>query len=201
MDGDGRLTNSDWVRDNPDAARAARDRHADKLESLGRCLWAGQAMSLDACADWIEARVQAGVRVIAIDPITLADPGRRETWQADHTFMARVETILKPANASLVLVSHPKKASGPQRSGPPTMDDLAGGAVYQRAARTVLFLSGKPDVVQCRVSGFGVQSAEINKRLSVTKARNGSGMHKDIGFRFDPATLRFAEMGEIVEDA
>ena len=41
----------------------------------------------------------------------------------DLDSMARVEGILKHATASFILVSHPRKTSGPQRKGPPSMDD------------------------------------------------------------------------------
>lgn len=201
--GAARLTNLEVVAANPDMAKAYLEEHATWLDSFGRCIFdaPSKPVTLDALLPWIEARAAEGARIIAIDPVTAAAASDRP-WDDAQRFLQTVMPILDRYGASLLLVSHPRK--GMHRAAGCTLDDLAGGAAWQRFAQCILWLerhdTSRNVKVLKFVDGLPVSHTEaINRTLRVMKARNGPGTGWQIAFNFDGKTLRFHERGAIVK--
>lgn len=192
---DSRLLDDEWVSVNPDDAREAYTRNADLLDMVGRSIWQAPttAPSLRNLATWVKQRAEAGHRIIAIDPVTAARVGERQ-WQDDLEFMMAVKAAVREHDASLVLVTHPKKG----RKHAIGLDELAGGAAYQRFSQTVLWLEHHATPKEVVIhSGQGTASAVINRTVHMAKTRNGRGAGLSVGLNFDPETLLLREVGTI----
>ncbi len=199
LEGNPKLLDSDWCRFHPDEVMAAFERHRDAIDSVSARLWCEGNQTLDACAAWVEERCKEKCRVLVIDPITLADNGKDKPWDADRKFMSRVKVAIESAGASLILVTHPRKMQGGPQKAPLTMDDMAGGAAYSRAAASVIWLNGLEDNAQFNVvNADGRESlAKVHKSMRIMKARNSTGQHDVIYFRFH--NLSFIEEGVAVK--
>jgi hypothetical protein len=198
--GDPKYLAGEWCQANPEEAREVLAEHADTLNKLGRRYNCIGNMALRDVAGWVETHCKGGARVLFIDPISLADPGGEKPWEADRAFMARVKVSLEEYGASLVLVSHPRKASSGAKGGP-VMDDLAGGAAFTRAAACALWLTNQPEGKSelLRTSSGHEYFGEIHKIMTIMKTRDATGSGSSIGFRFE--RLQFQESGKIVTDA
>lgn len=194
-----------WVADNPDEALYLYDQASDFLDSFGRCVYAcpNVQVEINKLVDWVKERAEEGARVIAIDPITAADSGEKP-WRSDSSFMLAVKPVLLKHGASLILVTHPKKGS----KGQDAMDDLAGGAAFQRFAQTILWIENpdEPRDLQVKPSEEGMSGAfpmsqvmTVNRIVKVLKSRNAPGLKKQLAYSFDGDSLRFTELGMIVK--
>ncbi|QNN24940.1 AAA family ATPase [Planctomycetales bacterium ZRK34] len=197
------LTDLEAVAQRGDEAMAYNAEHEAWIDALGRCIHDGPAEPVKLCdlIGWTEARAAAGARIIVIDPITAAQTTDRP-WDDAQRFLQTVMPILDHYGASLVLVSHPRK--GKQRGAISTLDDLAGGAAWQRFAQCILWLERHDEPRDVTVKGFAgllhaTSNESINRTLRVMKARNGRGAGWQLAFDFDPETLRFHERGAIVK--
>jgi KaiC/GvpD/RAD55 family RecA-like ATPase len=195
------LTDETWIAEHAQDALALSDRFAPEIQSFGACITdtPAQGMSYDSMVAWVDARATGGARVIAVDPITLADPGdRRNTWNADRALMAALKAVAVRRECSIVLVSHPSKGA---TGG--FLDSIAGGAAFQRAAQTVLWLEHlaapmEDALIHAAGLTFRPDASEpVNRILHIAKARNGRGQGVRLGFFFDPKTLRSKELGVI----
>jgi len=198
-EGDVNLLDPEFVRDNPEVKRAAYERHRAYLDQFGRHIWDApvEAPTLDGVTAWIRQRAIEGNRVIAVDPITSADEGTDKTWIADKKFVNAVKAIVRSSDTSLLIVTHPKKGSKVA-----SLDDLAGGASYQRLSQCVLWLERHRARKRMTVAGeCGRCEVDIDTTLHISKARNGKGHGYGIGFKIDWPTLCFSETGVIIEDA
>ena len=104
-------------------------------------------------------------------------------------------------------MTHPPKGA----TGTAGLDHVAGGTAYVRAADTVLWLEHHAELKTVTVkstSGLNdgvssilpmTRSAEINRTVTVLKARNGRGGGWRLGYFFDGATLGFDERGIIIK--
>ncbi|MBN1126943.1 MAG: AAA family ATPase [Sedimentisphaerales bacterium] len=193
------VTDCGWVARNAEQARQMVAENQDKLDSLGFCIWEApdRQCSRKELVEWIEARAKDGCRVIAIDPVT-AVAEVENTWVADSEFMSRIKHISRQYGVSLVLVTHPKKT---RKAGPPQIQDMAGGAAYERFAQTILWLQHLKGYKSMPVmTACGTTAIEFNRSVYLAKTRNGRGAGTEIAFRFDGQSLRFAEQGVIVKD-
>ena len=197
------LTDLEAVNARPDEAMAHHAEHEAWTDAIGRRMYdaPNEPIKLLALTEWIEARASEGARIIAIDPITAAETSERP-WDDAQKFLHSVKPILDRHGASLVLVTHPKK--GKQKGTPSTLDDLAGGAAWQRFAQCILWMQRHDDPKTVNVKRFGEampipQAEQINRTLRVMKARDGCGAGWQLAFDFDPQTLRFHERGAIVK--
>lgn len=195
----GNVTDDEWVRDNPDAARAAYAEHRPFLDQFAARIFEApdNQVTIDELAEWVEQRVDAGDRIIAVDPVTAAAVGR-EPWADDLRFMMRAKAAVRRGGASLVIVTHPKK--GRKGQG---LDELAGGAAYQRFSQTVFWVEAhQPKQVDIsRSDSFGGNCVEeVNRAIHINKARNGKGNGLSLGFVFSSDTLRFEEIGLIAKE-
>ncbi|MHC4397632.1 MAG: AAA family ATPase [Planctomycetota bacterium] len=194
----GDLFDPDWIKSNPKDAMSIFNEHKDFLDGLGRCIYAAtekQAILSDL-AEWVEARAKDGCRVIAIDPVTAA-ASIKETWVADSAFMFRVKAIAREYGASIVLVTHPRKG----RKTAIGLDELAGGAAYQRFSQAVIWLERHKQPKDVTVaSPVGRSSCEINWTAHLIKTRNGAGSGLGIGLNFFGESLKFGEQGVIIPE-
>jgi len=190
------LTDDAWVRANPEESKAAFARHQEFLDSFGRRIHAApdQQVTLDQLAEWVDRQCAAGCRIVAIDPITAAAASEKP-WIDDLRFLMRAKTSVRQHGASLVLVSHPKKG---RRIGC-GLDDLAGGAAYQRFAQTILWIERHDEPQLVQVSGCaGIFNTRINRTVGIRKARNSMGAGANMGFHFDGRSLCMVEQGKII---
>lgn len=194
--GDPKLLYPEWIKANYEAATAIWEQHRDELAVVRSHMTCDGDLTLSKCASWVEEQCAAGRRIIIIDPISLADPGSEKAWEADRKFMARAKVAIEKAGASLVLITHPRKQNG-KASGPPTLDDLAGGAAYGRACASALWVAGVdgheevPVVTSC---GSYIRAVP-HKVIRILKARNSTGTGKGMAYTFN--NLRFEELGEL----
>lgn len=188
----------DWVKENAEAARDSLRNHTDDLNGLGRCIWESPTaqLKLDQLAEWVEKMAKAGCRVIAIDPVTAAEPSDKP-WVADSKFITRVKKAVLESGSSLVLITHPKKG----RKGAANLDDLAGGAAYARASQTIVWVEYLPEYKPYNVKGdLGTCEIDVNRTVLLVKTRNGKGQGHELAYRFSGQTLKFAEQGIVIDE-
>lgn len=188
----------DWIRENPDEVRAIFGEHKDFLDSFGKCIYEAphKQTDLKCLTQWVETKANDGCRIIAIDPVTAAQDDKY-TWIADSEFMFAVKAIVREYGISLVLVTHPRKG----RKQTVGLDELAGGAAYQRFSQTVMWVvhHKQPKTVLAAMP-VGRTNCQINRTLQLIKTRNGRGYGLGIGFRFCGDSLKFAEQGVIIPE-
>ena len=197
--GNGKLTDDEWCAANPDAVVAARASTSDALQALAHCIESPKhddPLTVESLLDWIRRKAEAGYRIIAIDPITMMEKGKFG-FQDDQRFMTGAKRIIEKHRASLLLVSHPKKAP---MKGPPSLSDIAGGAAYERFAAAVLYLKShsSDDVIVSNV--LGRDTVTSNRTIAILKARNAAGAGEKVAMFFDAATLTLKELGVIIPD-
>ena len=190
------LTDDEWVRNHPDEARAIFQQHANFLDAFGEVIHEapdGQ-VSIDGVAEWVEGRTKAGCRIIAVDPVTAADSGA-EPWRADGAFLDRCKKAIVAYGASLILLTHPKKG----RKTAVGLDEIAGGAAYQRFAQCILWLGyHKGKKAEKVETDFGPVTIDLTHTLHICKTRNGRGHGLALGYVFQGESLRIAEQGLIL---
>jgi len=197
--GNSNLTREEWMEEHPDETSEAYEEHAEFLDSLGRRIWAApeQSPTLAELARWCEARAQEGVRVMAIDPVSVAEPSAKP-WVADAKFVNELKRLVRDYTTSLLLITHPKKGAG---QGPGSLDDLAGGAAYQRLCQTAFWLQYHPKPVEELVAmDLGRTSISFNRTMVLLKTRNAEGRGLRLAYSFDPESLRTTEHGIIIGD-
>lgn len=193
------VTNDDWCRANPEELDKLYAQHKPFLTELAKSLselHRDTTPTVDAALEWVASRVRSGCRIVAIDPFTLLDTGNTP-WVEEKRFMMRAKRLCEDYGASLILVTHPRKASGQQGKNPITMDDLAGSSAAQRFAHCILWLqTHQPKSVPCTKNGMTLP-AEINRTMAILKARNSYGAMRSVGFRFENQDLCVYESGEV----
>jgi hypothetical protein len=199
--GNSDLLDLEWMRVNGDKARDLLAVHRDHMDALAQVLTTAPAggMSIGALADWIEEQAKTGKRIICIDPVTAAaeDPNEKP-WIAAGRLMSRAKQAITASGASLVLATHGRKGTG--KAGPPSLDDLAGGAAFSRFASSVVLLErlDEPEDADCIDADGRTITDTINRRLRILKAREGQGTGMVVAFDFDSKSLRFSELGTLV---
>ncbi len=190
------ITDNEWVEHNPDAIRRSREQFRQTIEDIGLVIWdaPNDEVSYEMLTTWVEERAKAGYEIIMIDPVTAVQPGGK-VWEQDQKFIFAVKTLARRHNTRIVLVTHPRKSQKPVMVG---LDDMAGGAAYQRFSHTVLLLERNDKDEEFAVTRGLHMAPEImapNRILRIAKARNGPGAGKRIAFNFNGDTLRFDELG------
>ena len=189
------VTDPDWIRDNPEQARALFTENKAFLESFGACIYAtpDTQPTLDQLAGWIQIRAKAGCRIIAIDPITAAAHKGRSVWEEDNTFLQSVKRTAVDYHCSIVLITHPIKSVSLA-----DVTQLAGGAAYQRFAQTILWLESHADKTSKVKMSCGTTEAEYNRTIHILKARNGKGQGVRLACNFQVESLTLSEIGIII---
>ena len=193
------LLNDEWVRSHAEEVRAAYQAHNALLNAIGRAIYDAPREQVDyaSLVQWTQARAMEGSRVIVIDPVTAVSPVR-DVWVADSGFIFAMKGIAREYQCSVVLVTHPRKGKG---GGMYSMDDMAGGAAFQRFSQTILWLESykPPKRVKVR-SGCGTFEVAVNRILHVFKARNGPGHGSSVGVIWHGESLKLAEQGLLVQE-
>ncbi|MHC4071462.1 MAG: AAA family ATPase [Planctomycetota bacterium] len=189
------ITDPDWIKDNPELARALYVEHEAWLESFGACIYASPRVqpTLEQVAEWVKARAKAGCRVIAVDPITVAAHRTRNVWEEDNAFLHDIKRTATDHHCSVVLITHPIKAVSF-----PDVTQLAGGAAYSRFAQTILWLESHPEKTSKIKTDCGTTEIEHNRTLHLLKARNGKGQGIKLAFNFKSESLTLREEGIIL---
>lgn len=194
----GELIDTDWVKDHPDEVRRRMQEHRDLLNAVGRMIYSAPDAQIDyrTLAEWTEARAKEGNRVIVIDPVTAVAP-QRDVWVADSEFLFRIKTIAREYQCSILLVTHPRKGV----KGGGSMDDLAGGAAFQRFSQTLMWLEflKVPKTFQVKTA-CGPATVQCNRTLHLFKCRNGRGTGSAIAMQWCGDSLKLAEQGVIVRE-
>lgn len=195
--GDGKLLDTEWVAVNAQQVRAYHDEQAEYMDGFGASIWQAPdgVAKLDTVAAWVEDRAREGRRIIAVDPITAADPGK-DVWVGDLNFIMRCKKAISKSKSSLILITHPKK--GKQGIG---LDDLAGGAAYQRLSQTVIWIEWHDEILHGSFcDAGGVYEHDYNRTFHLRKTRNGPGQGTKLGYFFDRQTMRMQEVGVLRKD-
>lgn len=195
--GNSNLTDLSWLKENAEEAKTAYQGHRGFLDAVGRHIDQApmQQRTLEDLAQWVLEKAKAGYRVICIDPVTAAT-ATAQPWVSDSKFIASVKASVREYGASLVLVTHPKKG----RSGF-GLDELAGGAIYQRLAQTVLWVEYHNENQSAKVkTDCGSCEAEFNRTVHLCKVRNARGQGLRLGYVFHNDSLLLSEQGIIISD-
>ena len=191
---DADLLSPEKTRADPSGKRSASIKHHKIKMEIQRRITCIRNVTMSACAKWVEDQCAAGVRVLIIDPISLASLGGEQRWSADEAMMSRALDACEKSGTSLILITHPKQAPGMQK-GPLKMDDMAGGAVYDRAASSVLWLAGSEEQETIMKNGEKT-TMDVHRKITVLKARNGAGAGKSVAYQFN--ALNFEELGIVI---
>ena len=192
------LFDPDWVKANPEQAKTAFDHHEVFLDQFAGIISEApeNQVTLDELAEWIRKQGKAGRRIIALDPVTAAVQTDKP-WIADTKFLMAAKTAVRESGASLILVTHPKKGN----RGAVGLDDLAGGAAYQRFAHCILWIERHKEPKDCTVkTTMGRMKMEINRTIHICKSRNGPGAGLQLAHKFDGSSLLFSEQGILVKE-
>jgi len=191
------LLDPEFQKSNPDIVRAAYERQRLFLDAFGKRLWDApvEPLSLDMVTSWVRDRAREGNRIVAVDPVTAAAASEK-AWVADAKFITAVKSIVRSRDCSLILVTHPKK--GARMIG---LDDLAGGASYQRLSQSILWLERLQTTENAVILGpLGRFETPIKHKLHLCKTRNGRGHGLSLAFEIDWPTLSFQEYGVIADE-
>lgn len=193
--GDSSITDPEWVKANASQADSYVNDHSVFLDKLSECIFeAPKAFSTKDALIWLREMVASNRRVIAIDPITARDPSERP-WIDDQYFVRGAEDIIRDADTSLVLVTHP-----PKNPKDTSLDNVAGGAAYQRFSQVIIWMEAcDAEEVSCGVFGGNLVKT-INRKAHLRKTRNGRAQNTCLGFYFNGKTLKFEECGIVPKE-
>lgn len=193
------LTDTEWVRNNPEKALAHYDNQRDILNSFGRTITTSpnKIVTHDTMLKWIEAQCQAGARILGIDPVTALEPTGKP-WIDDQRFMFSAMEIISRYGACLIYVIHPKLSNEKNGSA---LARMAGGAAFPRFSHTVLWIKRVDDggVMNGHVWPYGGMqiTGTYNRIIKLAKANNGVGAGNNIAFMFHADSLTSSEVGLI----
>lgn len=197
--GNGDLTQLDWINRNPASLQIVQANRSF-MAGFGACIDAAEdrQVRLPELVEWIERKCKAGARIIGIDPITAAAVSQ-SPWIDDLEFLMKAKAVVNRYGASLILVTHPRKGAGRQKSS--MLDDLAGGSAFPRFSHSVFWLEKYANTEQVRVETLdgAIEHRPVNRALQIRKARNGKGAGMAIGYHFD-GSLRFTEHGVLLDE-
>jgi len=200
ISGESNVTNDKWCQQNGETLDKLTDAARHELATLGAMLEApadGQSVTPDYLLEWLQRKADAGVRVPGVDPVTLMQRGRAP-WADDERFIVGAKRIVERGGASLLLVTHPRRAI-PGKPRAFDLDELAGGLAYSRFAHAVLYLLAHPAKETTVITPAGRTQETFNRTMLVLKARNGIGTGRKYAMRFDARTLTLSELGEIAD--
>lgn len=189
-------TDTGWIAENSLIIRSDITEHSMELERLSRHLWTSDnlvAETLEEIDRWVESQAKLGRRLIAIDPITMA--GRTaKPWVADLAFVKAAKKTGIDFGCSVLLVTHPTKDTLE-----PTLQNLAGGACYQRFVDCVITLQNHEPKESKVSTPCGTAGMEHNRTVRVEKARNGKGTGLSLAYEFNKDSLTIKELGIITK--
>jgi hypothetical protein len=194
LDGNSHLADDDWIRANPTETRAAKDKHRPFIEAFGKRIFTpDKDVTHDDLLAWARREAEQGSRIIAIDPVTLADGSTQKIWIDDKAFVSGLKRVQDKHGVSTLLVTHPK----PGKHESP-LDGIAGGQAYNRFTQTVMVLAShksKPKAVYLPNIGGINEPRWMYQSVVLAKTRNGKGEGAEVAVEMDDATLKWREIG------
>lgn len=198
------ITQDKWIATNEQHAKALLAQTHETMRMIGEFIdhAPGQTATYRQCIDWAKRKAGDGKRILAIDPVTLAEPEDDNISRADRRFVSALKSVMVEFGVSIVAVSHPPKASMGQqaaKTGQAFIDALAGGAAWSRGCQTLFWFEKIEETLEeptlWTFDGPIQTPLPINRILHIAKARNGTGGGMQIAFHFDKDTLRSYELG------
>jgi hypothetical protein len=196
--GNSGIVDLNWVNQNPEQARDLIQKGHDFLCEFEDIMYvsAAKAPTLKNLSQWVEGEAKDGVRIICIDPMTMATRTTGRPWEEDAEFLADVGHIAAKYYCSVVLVTHPTKVNN---GFGPDMALLSGSAAYSRFCDTIIWLEAH-DEKEGKVKGYcGEQDVTYNRTLHILKARHGIGRGIRLATTFMSDSLTLREFGVIVK--
>ena len=196
------LTSLKWQREHPDETRKIVN--AEILTSFGRCLHDLSALpnkeaTIDNLLRWINEQVQRGIRIIGIDPVTLAEFGK-DMHSEDSKFVRGIKRALDGSMSSFIAITHPRPGSHGR-----TLDNMALTRDWGRHTPSAMwyeYIHGSRKMrVRTVSTSMGQVSVDqqVNRVVHVLKVRNTEGAKTKIAFDFDKRSLKVRELGEIID--
>lgn len=198
MSGQPDVLDFEFIRDNGQWAVDLFDRYHHRVSKVAPFLECANSkqMTLQKVGDWVEQKIRAGAKLIAIDPITAAAAGK-DRWNADQDFMMRLKSLIEPNDVAAILFTHPKAG----QAGKPSLSGSAGGLAYPRFSQTMLWMRYFEKVQDSKViQEYGTQTIEHRRVIEIRKARNGRGSGQKVAVDLSPENLCFVEHGLIMGD-
>lgn len=191
------LTSPRWIKAHADEAREHAQRLCDANDRLGRHLYDLPVadIGLPAMARWVQERIDAGSKILIVDPITAAVQSD-SPWITERAFINGAKRAAREAGVSIILTTHPKLG----QSDKIFLDSLASSASAIRFCQGVLWLEAldeeQPTPTISRYDPFP-EMRMVNRIVHILKARNARGRGQKVGYRFDSGKLTFDEVGII----
>ena len=185
-----------WIKGNPLLANEFYERHKEKLDALACCIKSipDRQETYSGLIKWAESQIKLGRKLLIIDPATAVEQ-REKPWIYDTRFLMDLRKIVVYNNAIAFVSTHPRKGLTA-----PGLDDLAGGAAWQRFTQSILWIENHKEAKTERIkSACGTADILINRTLHVCKGRNAPGVGFRIGFTFGGPSLLFAEQGLVTQ--
>jgi hypothetical protein len=198
LESNANLTDDSWIRLHADEVADAFQTQCGLLDSFGRTIWDApdKEINLEELGDWVEAQAKDGCELIGIDPVTAAQASDKP-WLDDQRFILRTKRTMRQYNSRLILVTHPRITRGKDVG----TNKMAGGAAYERFSQCVLWLRRHDSLKKANLlTNEGVTQHTFERTLKICKARNGSGAGREIAFTLNPLTLRFDELGLMIDE-
>jgi len=196
------LTSLKWQRDHPDETRKLVNNEA--LTSFGRCIQDLSALpnkeaTVDNLLRWINEQVQRGIRIVAVDPVTLADFGK-DLHSEDSKLVRGIQRALDGSMSSFIAITHPRPGSHGR-----TLDNMALTRDWSRHTPSAIWYQYIHPAKKMRIvtvsSSMGRVAVEhlVNRVVHVLKVRDTAGAKLRIAFDFDRQSLMVKELGEIID--
>ena len=184
--GNSGLTEDDWCENHGSEVREAQQMHKAFLNQIGSTITPPfERPTAARICSWVQARVNDGMRIVVVDPITAKEDAAK-VWLQDAEITRKLKRSIEDSGSSVLLVSHTAKYT----------DNLAGGAAYERFVQTRLRIEKLPEPKTAMFDGeMGHVEREYRVIVHIEKARNSWGDGMRIAYGFDPATLRHEERG------
>lgn len=191
------MTDAEFIRNNPEAAREHIAENKDKLARFAQaleCSRTGQ-MTLDEIAEWIARQIKSGAEIIIVDPITAAKQ-QGAVWENDMIFLFKVKQVVERSGAKLILFSHPRTG----KAGEMNLSGIAGGAAYPRFSQTVIWIKNSEESIESDIIKAGETISVTHRQVfKILKSRNGKGFGLSIAADLCPYTSKMDEFGLIAK--
>lgn len=195
--GESSVTIDAWCKANPDRLKEYQrvaDSELHALSSVIETLPDGTEPTTNKILAWIDRRLEAGARIVCIDPITALQTGP-QPWAEHSRFVWESKRMIEKAKASLLLITHP---AGQHYGKSQNLDCMSGGKAFTRFSQSVVFLSVKKQEKKNITVAYGRISEDVNRTFNIWKANNGRAPKNcKIALWFDWRTLTLKELGTL----
>jgi len=191
------LIKNKYVKAHGNEIKQLREKYELELSAFSKCLTVMRDMKadyLDQISAWVRGRAKGGVRLIIVDPITLALRSGK-AWEADQRFVREINNIAQDYLCNVIIVTHPEKGVED-----PSLQNLAGGASYSRFSDNVFTIKMHEEKKSTIAASVGRCEVQHNQTITVAKARDGSIVGKRLAYLFDSQSLTTEELGIITKE-